>query len=176
MVYCYIMGILGHGMVVHNPMISWIARSWWPIVNLPVYLHERYGFKCSVTVPTRTPDKYIHTYIYLLRFYRKWFIKELFVIMLLDVVYKNDCHTLIIILRAASPAHHLQDISNRVVHIALGLAIKIFSPFHYHKVSRKIHSPSQGAGSNKNLVSELQDGQGLQSKALRVGILTPTPK
>lgn len=71
--------------------------------------------------------------------------------MFLDVVYKNYSHSLVIILRPSCSSHHLQYICDGVIYIALCLAIKILSPLHYHKVSRKVHSPSQSASCNQNL-------------------------
>ena len=56
---------------------------------------------------------------------------------------QNHSDALVIKLRPASSAHHLQDICDWEVYVSSCLAIVIFSTFDYDQVSREIHSPCQ---------------------------------
>jgi hypothetical protein len=114
-------------------------------VHIRIMQTHTYARTCTHT------HTHIHTCTHILRFHWEGLIKELLVVVFFDVMHQNDCHTLVIVLRSASSAHHLQHISDWIVHIALCLAVKILSPLHYHQVGGKIDPPSQGAGGNKDL-------------------------
>ena len=66
-------------------------------------------------------------------------------------MHQNDGNTTVIILRPSSPAHHLKDVSDGVVHVALGFAIKELRSLHNDQVCREIDSPGQRAGGYQNL-------------------------
>ena len=48
-----------------------------------------------------------------LRFNRKRFVQELLVEVFLDVMHKNDCHTVVVELRSTGTTHHLQNVCNK---------------------------------------------------------------
>ena len=71
--------------------------------------------------------------------------------MFFDIVYQNHCYSAIIILGTPCPTHHLKDIRDGVVHIALGLPIKVLCAFDHYEVGREVDPPGKGAGSYQDL-------------------------
>lgn len=46
-------------------------------------------------------------------------VEELLIEMFLDIVHQDYCHSSVIVLWSPRPPHHLEDVSDWVVHIAL---------------------------------------------------------
>ena len=74
--------------------------------------------------------------------------------MLLDIVYQDHCHPTIIVLGTPCPTHHLKDIRDGVVHIALGLPIKVLCAFDNYEVGREVDPPGKGTGGYQNLTGQ----------------------
>jgi len=82
---------------------------------------------------------------------REWLVKELFVKILLLVMDKDDGDSFRVKLRTPCPSHHLQNVRNRHIHVAVRLSVKVFRSFDYYQVSREIHTPGQGGSGNQDL-------------------------
>ena len=76
--------------------------------------------------------------------------------MLLDIVYQDHCYSAIIVLGTPCPTHHLKDIRDGVVHVALGLPIKVLCAFDHYKVSREVDPPGKSAGGYQDLTGRLK--------------------
>ncbi|WVZ20270.1 hypothetical protein V8G54_007592 [Vigna mungo] len=79
---------------------------------------------------------------------RKGFIQKLFIEALFGFMNKNHSFPMLIKLRAPSTTHHLQNISDWKINIPLCFSIIVLSSLDNHKMSWKIHTPSQCAGTN----------------------------
>ena len=73
---------------------------------------------------------------------------------------ENDSHTLIVILWPASPPHHLQDVGDGVVDVALGFAIEVLCSFDNHEMGREVDPPGQSASGYQYLVRKGGGGGG----------------
>ncbi len=87
----------------------------------------------------------------LLGLHRKWLIEKLLVEVLLDIVNEDDGHALVIILGSPSTSHHLENIRDWIVNVAMGLPIIVLCSLDNHKMGREVHPPSKCAGSYEDL-------------------------
>ena len=71
--------------------------------------------------------------------------------MFLGVMDENESNAIFIELRPPSTPHHLQDIRDREIYIALALPVKILCPLYDDEMSREIDAPSEGGSGNQNL-------------------------
>ena len=74
--------------------------------------------------------------------------------MFLDVVNKNHSYTSVVVLRPPGPPHHLEDVRDWVVDVALRLPVEILGSLDDHQVGGEIDSPGQRTCGNKDLLVE----------------------
>lgn len=58
---------------------------------------------------------------------------------------------LIVELRPTGAPHHLQDIGDGIIHVALGLAIEKLRALHHDQMGGEVDAPSQGRGGDEHL-------------------------
>nr|GMD39024.1 hypothetical protein Iba_chr09fCG9650 [Ipomoea batatas] len=81
----------------------------------------------------------------------KWFIQKLQKEALFWFMNKDNSFSMLIILWTASSTHHLQNISNRKIHISFCLCIIIFCSLYNDQMCWKVHTPCQCTCTDQNL-------------------------
>jgi hypothetical protein len=72
---------------------------------------------------------------------RERLVQEALVEGLFNVVDKEHCHSLVVILWSTSATNHLQNICDWHVHVSLFLAVKNLSSFDNHQMRGEVDSP-----------------------------------
>ena len=75
--------------------------------------------------------------------------------MFLNIVYQDHRHSSVIILGSPCPSHHLKDVCDWVVHVVLGLPIKVLGAFDHHEVCREVDPPGESTGGDQHLMGSL---------------------
>ena len=76
--------------------------------------------------------------------------------MFLDIVNEDNGHAPVIILRSSRSPHHLENVSDGVVDVALRLPVEILRSLDDHQVGGEVYPPGQRAGGYEHL-NQYQD-------------------
>ena len=71
--------------------------------------------------------------------------------MFLDIVDQYDCHSFVIVLWSPCSSHHLQDVGDRVVNVAMRLPVKELRPLDDDQMGGEVDAPGQSASGNQHL-------------------------
>eukprot|EP00962_Isochrysis_galbana_P035030 scaffold11940_cov106-Isochrysis_galbana.AAC.9 len=81
---------------------------------------------------------------------REGLVQEFLIKRLLGLVDQDDGDRLVVVLRPAGTAHHLQHVSHREVDIPLGLAIEVLGALDNDQVGREVDAPRERRGADKH--------------------------